>query len=230
MASNSEVEQHKTEATVEKQSIGLGFLPSALGTRSTGVPTHRSVSPSLDEEGSEVEETEEVDPPLTLKVRSSGSRSLANRVHKPSKARSALEVLKASKVEQSPKTATPKGHSAPTGVRQVHSGTKTVDEILRETFGTYDLRTVYRIENLQVNKALWASHHARAMDSSEYELCVAARGMRNALSIDSGEDLRACRIRTKGKEYAVWVSLKTGETLCVLSPADVYLMGWTVDS
>ena len=47
--------------------------------------------------------------------------------------------------------------------------------------------------------------------------CVAARTMRHVLEDNSGNPLRACRIRVKNVEYAVWVNVDTS-VLCALPP------------
>ena len=231
MARKSKVEHDEKAARGATPSIGLGFLPSALGSGTTGVPTQRIASPNKRVEVSILNQDKESD----TSVRSAGKRkdvgSLANRIQKPPRSRSALEVLNATHAK--PSCQTPGFQNIDTAETVTEASPKmpsmTVGDILKDAFGTIELRTVYRIENLQLNKDLWASHQARAVESGDIALCAAARTMRRALDIHSGNELRACRFRAKDIDYAAWVNVDTSAVLCVLSPADVYLMGWMKD-
>ena len=158
MASKSNI-NHDDEAA---SSVGLGFLPSALGSSTTGVPVQRVASPVEQEEAPVRDKRSDTVSAQSSRGKARGTHSLASRIQKPSRSRSALEVLQASQVDAPDGGGKAAIHQSSNVQTQQPVRAATVNDILLDVFGTIELRTD-RIENLQVNKALWASHHARAM-------------------------------------------------------------------
>ena len=95
MASKSNI-NHDDEAA---SSVGLGFLPSALGSSTTGVPVQRVASPVEQEEAPVRDKRSDTVSAQSSRGKARGTHSLASRIQKPSRSRSALEVLQASQVD-----------------------------------------------------------------------------------------------------------------------------------
>ena len=212
-------------------SVGLGFLPAAPGTVRSVSALSKAPAPDVEHDDEDLLDTEDCEPVIRSVTRKK-PRSLAERIGRPSKSRSALEVLKDKKAQPTSKPVHVK-NKAPVQLKAVQSAPVkehldvqiNIERILRRVLGSVKVEAVHAVENSVTIETLWSAHKARALAVGDVNLAVVADLINQHNLSERSSALYGARIQFSENSYAAFIDIDSDVLLGLLQPADAYLAG-----
>lgn len=164
-------------------------------------------------------------------AREAKERMSASQPATPSRTMSAKEALAAAR-EAERKTALrpPQQRPSPTNAPQRPQQRKGAPSQQRRApfehpFEGAEVGAARFASHIEALRAVWRSHHARALQSGDAVLALTTIRMLSDLERLGETGIAAAKMHWKGEDWAVWYDATSGELLAVLPQADVYLAG-----
>tara|TARA_Y100000589_G_C26894245_1_gene523442 strand:- start:65 stop:643 length:579 start_codon:yes stop_codon:yes gene_type:complete len=184
------------------------------------------------EDDQDLMDTEDCEP-VIRSVTQKRPRTLADRIGRPTKSRSALEVLQEKKVAQTTSKESVKKNAPKLGITQ-SKPTKTTSQrpdvegaerLLQRALGAVQIQAFYTVSDALTVRTLWSSHKARAVSSGDAHLAVVADSVHHHIVSSEPLSLVGARLSFGGSTYAALIHLDSDTVLGLLQPADAYLAG-----